>query len=58
MLGKIYKTSNDLSKKVAAWNSSMIEKLENLRNKITKAHQIADGVSYKIYCFFKFQNYP
>lgn len=45
MVGKIYKTSEDFSHKVASWNNSMIDKLETLRNKITKAHQIADGVS-------------
>jgi len=44
MLGKVVKTTEDFSKKVAAWNHSMIDKIEALRNKITKAHQIADGV--------------
>lgn len=44
MLGKIVKTTEDFSKKVTAWNHSMIDKMEALRNKITKAHQIADGV--------------
>lgn len=45
MLSRIVKTSEDFSKKVAAWNQSMNAKLDALRNKITKAHQIADGVS-------------
>lgn len=46
MLGKVVKSSEDFSKKITAWNHSMIGKLESLRNKITKAHQIADGVSF------------
>lgn len=50
MLSKIAKTSDDFSKKVAAWNSSMIDKIEALRNKITKAHQIADGVILFMFC--------
>jgi len=45
MLSRIVKTSEDFTKKVAAWNHSMNAKLDALRNKITKAHQIADGVS-------------
>jgi len=51
MLSRIVKTSEDFSKKVAAWNHSMNAKLEALRNKITKAHQIADGVSWYSYEF-------
>lgn len=50
MLSKIVKTSEDFSKKVAAWNNSMIDKLEALRTKITKAHQIADGVILFLLC--------
>lgn len=45
MLSKISKISEDFSQKVAAWNNSMIDKLDALRNKITKARQIADGVN-------------
>lgn len=45
MVNKIVKTSEDFSKKIAAWNDTMIDNLEALRNKITKAHQIADGVN-------------
>ncbi|VVC37186.1 Hypothetical protein CINCED_3A012310 [Cinara cedri] len=48
MLGKVIKSSEDFSKKVTAWNHSMINKLESLRNKITKAHQIADGIRISI----------
>jgi len=49
MLSRILKTSEDFSKKVAVFNHSMNAKLEALRNKITKAHQIADGVSLYSY---------
>lgn len=45
MANKIIKSSNDFSKKMTAWNNSMIDKLETLRNKIIKAHQIAAGVN-------------
>ncbi|XP_025195973.1 laminin subunit alpha-1 [Melanaphis sacchari] len=48
MLSRIVKTSEDFSKKVAAWNHSMNVKLDALRNKITKAHQIADGIRISI----------
>lgn len=45
MVNKIAKSSEDFSKKMATWNNSMISKLDALRNKIAKAHQIADGVN-------------
>lgn len=45
MVSKISKISEDFSKKIAAWNHSMIDKLDGLRDKIIKARQIADGVS-------------
>lgn len=45
MVNKITKSSEDFSKKMTAWNNSMISKLETLRNKIAKARQIADGVN-------------
>jgi len=44
MVDKVFKTSEEFSKKIVSWNDSIVNKMEALRNKITKAHQIADGV--------------
>lgn len=60
MLDRVVKSSEDFGKKIATWNNSMADELEILRNKITKARQIADGVSQhddvdfiKLHEFFK-----
>lgn len=54
MLDKAVKSSEDFNNKFTAWNHSMIDKLESLRDKITAAHQIADGVNFYIFIQIRF----
>lgn len=48
MVDKVLEKTKEIGKKISSWNNTMIEKMRSLRDKITKARQIADGVSERV----------
>ncbi|XP_050425592.1 laminin subunit alpha-1 isoform X2 [Adelges cooleyi] len=48
VLDKVVKSTEEFGKKLASWNDTIAGKLEALRNKITEAHQIADGIRISV----------